>query len=710
MSLTSLFSPRSIAVIGASNQPDSVGNDLTKNLVESKYSGKIYLINPHRDTLFDRPCYPSLSALPEIVELILIAVPAHVVPSVLREAGMHGVPSAVILSAGFKETGVAGARLESELRDIAKSYQMNILGPNCLGFIQPKISLNASFASSEPQSGSVGFFSQSGALTSAFLDLLHSELGFSLFASIGNKVTLSETDFLSYFIDDPDTKTIGFYTESLTQAKLFIDQGRHALVQKKPLIVLKSGRTQAGTHASTSHTGAVAGSDQAYDALFRQAKMIRADSFEELLDFLKGCNHNPLSKGNRLAIVTNAGGLGVLATDAAVKHGLTVAPLETRTKENLRSFLPSAASVENPIDILGDALPDRYEATLKEVAADPTVDMLLIILTPQTMTDTGGTAAVLSRLRSSHPDLPLAAVFSGDRLIAPGLEELRSAKIPHFLYPESGATALAALSYFSSMTRQMTQSESLITSTHKQKEARRIFDAYLDQGLTQIGEYPASQFLSASEFPFLRSALVTTPEAATQFAETLGIPVALKIASPHIIHKSDVDGVMLNVAPESVASAFLKLIATVQSHVPEATIEGVTISEMAKPGGRELLLGLKKEPGLGSLVVLGLGGIYVETFKDIVMRFAPLYPSDIDEMLNELHALPLLQGTRGQSGIDISFLKSLIARLSVLATDFPEIEELDMNPLLAFPEGNDFRVLDARMRITPSQKKKPGTL
>ena len=700
MSLHSLFSPRSVAVIGASTTPGSVGNDVARNLVKSDFTGEVFLINPKTDRLFDQPCYPSLDAIPGKAELAIIIVPAKIVPSVLREAGEHLVRGAIIISAGFKESGSSGALLEEEVKKIAAEYNIELLGPNCLGFINPHQYLNASFASSLPTAGSIAFFSQSGALTSSFLDLTQNRLGFSLFASIGNKASLDEKMMLEYLLKDDATKTIGLYTENITDAAGFIELGRKNIVSKrpKPIIALKSGTTEAGTHASSSHTGAVAGSDAAYDALFRQSKIFRAESFEELMDMLLVMNANPLPKGNQVVIVTNAGGLGVLATDAAIKHGLELSVLSPNTTEALKNILPAAANIHNPVDVLGDALSERYEKTLKLIAADPEVDLLLIILTPQTMTEAEKTGEAIVRLRKKHPKLPIVAVFSGDRLVTKGHAVLGKGGVPNLLYPENGAQVLGALAQFANQVKSE-RVERAASFVFEQDTMESMLKESRAKNNFALGEYAASEFLKCAGFPFLKSTLITNAKEGEQFAKALGSSVVLKIASQDISHKSDVGGVLLNIETEQVAEAFHYILETVKSNAPTAKIEGATIAEMAKTGGRELLLGLKKEPGLGTLVVVGLGGIYVETFKDVAMRFAPLMPSDIDEMLGELKSLPLLLGARGSHPIDLAQLKEYIARLSQVAVDFPEIEELDINPLLAFPSGTDFRILDSRIRI-----------
>jgi acetyltransferase len=700
MSLHSLFSPRSIAVIGASTTPGSVGNDVAKNLVRSDFSGEVYLVNPKTDTLFDRPCYPSIDAIPGSIDLAIIIVPANIVPAVLREAGERMIRAAVIISAGFKESGPAGAALEAEIVAIAEEFHISILGPNCLGFINPSAYLNASFASTIPIGGSIAFFSQSGALTSAFLDLTKGSLGFSLFASIGNKAVTDEKALLEYLFKDEGTKTIGMYTENLADASRFIALGRENLSARraKPIVALKSGTTIAGTTASSSHTGAVAGSDAAYDALFRQAKMFRAENFEELMDLLLVLDQNPVPRGKRIAIVTNAGGLGVLATDAAIENGLELARLSDETVKALQTVLPPAANTHNPIDVLGDALADRYAKALRIVAQDESVDLLLVILTPQTMTEAEPTALEIAKLRKAMPKLPIVTVFSGAALVSAGQLTLRKAGIPNLLYPESGAKTLGTLARFGEWQRAL-RDEHPAEHDRDIDRARQVLADAETRGEFQLGERPAMEFLSAYQFPYLQSRLVASREEAAQFANELGTPIALKIASPDIIHKSDVGGVLLNVRPEEADVAYEHLMATVKVHAPDARIDGAMAVEMAATGGREVLLGLKQEPGLGTLVVVGLGGIHVETFKDIAMRFAPLLPSDIDAMLEELKSLPLLLGSRGETGIDLGKLKEYIARLSQVAVDFPEIAELDINPILAFPDGEAFRILDSRIRI-----------
>lgn len=699
MDLNKLFSPRSIAVIGASTRQGSVGYTLTENLLKNGYAGEVYPVNPKTDTLFGLPCYRNISDIGRGIDLAIIIVPAAIVPQVLRESGAKGVKAAIIISSGFKETGAAGKKLEDELASIAKESGIALLGPNCLGFLRPSISLNASFAKHMPAQGSIAFFSQSGALCTALLDLTAGELGFSHFVSTGNKAVIDENELLRFFAQDDDTKAIGLYAEDLADSGQLIGTGRAILSrsQAKPVVALKSGTTTAGTQASSSHTGALAGSDQAYQALFKQARMVRAESLEHLFDLLKIFSQNPLPNGNRLAIVTNAGGLGVLATDAAVSSGLELAKLSSETEKKLKVILPPAASSRNPIDVLGDALADRYRAALDLAAADDQADMLLVIVTPQTMTEAHETAQAIADTKNKSSK-PVVAVFAGKESLEEGLAVLRKNNVSTVLYPEAGARALAALAQVAKWRKDSSATPFSFDNVDRERAAAIISQAKA-AGRTQLYETEAADILKAYGFPFLKTAFIrNVAEAETAIRDFSG-RVALKIVSPDIVHKSDVGGVLLDIAPEHIGKACRKLLTQVKTHVPEARLEGALIVEMAQTGGREIILGMKQEPGLGSLVMAGLGGIFVETSKDVVFRFTPMTQEDAREMIQELKSLPLLEGARGQQGIDMPALVDSVGRLAQLVRDFPEIAELDINPILAFPDGDDFRVLDARIRL-----------
>jgi acetyltransferase len=699
MHLDTLFSPKSIAVIGASTTVGSVGYTLTENLLHNGYTGTVYPINPKADHLFGLPCYAKVSLIPHSIDLAIIIVPASVVPLVLHEVGEKGIPSAIIISSGFKETGENGKKLEDELAAIAKQYAIALLGPNCLGFLRPALGLNASFAKLLPPLGKIAFFSQSGALCTALLDMTEGHLGFSHFASIGNKAVIGENELLRYFATDTNVSVIGFYSEGLTDANKIIETGRAVLSRSepKPIIALKSGTTSAGTAASSSHTGAVAGSDDAYSALFRQARIIRATSLENLLDVLTAFSCNPLPKNNHIAIVTNAGGLGVLATDTAEPSGLHLAPFSEETKKKLRAVLPPSASVNNPVDVLGDALALRYQSALEIVADDESTDMLLVIVTPQTMTQALETAQAIIDVRDVAKK-PVVAVFAGKTSLAEGITLLQKNHVAVLTYPEASVQALSALAQVATWRKQIV-APPIVISHIDHKKASALMTQVQSAQRTAPTEQEASEILGAYGFPFFATSVVQTKGEALRAAHAIGKKVALKIISPDIIHKSDVGGVILGVDPDDVEEAYERLMKNVTKNAPQAKIAGALVVEMAEKGGKELLLGIKKEPGLGTLIVFGMGGIYVETLKDITMRFVPLTENDIDEMIDEIRSSAILKGVRGEKSIDMRYLRELIMRLSQFATDFPEVEELDINPLLAFPDQDHFRVLDARIRI-----------
>lgn len=700
MSLKALFSPESIAIIGASTRPGAVGNDVVKNILAYGYAGKVYPVNPKADTLLGLACYPDLKSIGASVDLAIIVIPAAGVPAVLAEAAALGIRQAIIISAGFRETGAAGTALEEAVIKTAQENSISLLGPNCLGYLHPGIGLNASFAKQMPQPGNISFFSQSGALSTALLDMTADSLGFSHFASIGNKAILSEADFLEYFAEEPATEVIGFYSEGLSDAPLIVKRGRSILKQThaKPVIALKSGATEAGTRASSSHTGSLAGSDAAYSALFRQARIIRSDSFSDLLDALLLFSKNPLPSGTRVAVITNAGGLGVLASDALIRAGLSVPTLSQTTQDALRPLVPPAASVTNPIDVLGDADASRYQDALRVVGQDPHVDMLLFIVTPQSMTEGKQTAEALVEFKKST-QLPIAAVFAGEDSFQEASLVLKAGGIALYRFAEAGAKALGALSQVALWRRESKETPFVFSDIDKQK-VRAVIAHAEEEKRAQLRPDEAQAILSAYGFPFPQSATVTTKAEAKKVAAHFKKPFVLKIVSPDIIHKSDAGGVILGVTEETLESSYDTLMANVRAKAPEAAIVGVYMGEMAPTGGKELILGIKEEPGLGKLIMLGLGGIYVEVFRDASFRFAPLTKEDAQEMLGELKSVALLKGARGEESADLEAITDAVGRLSALVTDFPEIQELDINPLLVFPDAGSNLALDARITLS----------
>src|SRR3989344_1782142 len=704
MSIATLFSPQSIAVIGASTRPGSVGNDVLRNILANGYGGEVYPVNPKTSTLLELTCYPDIASITKDVDLAIIIVPAVAVPDVLRQCGEKSVQAAIVISSGFKETGIDGAGRETELQEIAKQYGIALLGPNCLGFLHPKIGLNASFAKQMPQAGSIAFFSQSGALCTALLDMTRDTLGYSHFVSIGNKAVLGENSLLQYFADQEDARVIGFYTEGLENAPNIIGTSRAILTRAdaKPIVALKAGTTDAGSHASSSHTGSLAGSDASYQALFRQARIVRAATFQELLDTLSVFSTNALPEGSRVGIVTNAGGLGVLATDTLIKNGLALAAPGEDSKKALQEVLPPSASVENPVDVLGDAKADRYEAALRILEEDSSIDMLLVIVTPQSMTEAVATAQALvdCKRRSKKP---LVAVFAGDTSFREAFGVLTQGGVATFLYAEAAAEALGKLAQ-AGIWRKKTETTPFALNDVDPASARSVIEKAKSERRFRLHESEAKEILEHYGFLFPKTLIVKSPEEAQAAAQGFSRPFAMKVVSPDIIHKSDVGGVILSVTPEGTEAAYRTILENVSLKAPEAKVTGVLLSEMAPEGGKELILGIKEEPGLGKLIMVGLGGIFVEIFKDVSFRFAPLTEEDAEEMIAELKSEPLLAGTRGQKAIDRKALLEAIGRLSRLVTDFPEIQELDINPLLAFEEGVPLLALDARMTLREEYK------
>lgn len=695
MSLSTLFNPKSIAVIGASTTPGAVGHIVVKNLLDEGYPGKIFPVNPKTDTLLGLPCYPHVADIQETIDLAIIVVPAPIVPAVLEEAGEKNIPAVVIISAGFKEAGVKGKVLEQQVKDLANKYNITLLGPNCLGFIHPTRALNASFAKELPKPGSITFLSQSGALGTTILDETRDSLGYAHFVSIGNKAVLEEAELLDYFIADPETKVIALYTEDLKDSSALIELGKKAILQNppKPIIALKSGATAAGAGASSSHTGAVAGSDHAYNTLFEQAFIHRAENFTELTAMLSVFSQNPFPTGNRLAIITNAGGMGVLATDMASRHGLTLASLESNTVQDLGLILPPAAGTHNPIDVLGDAPAERYALALDLVAKDPSVDMILVIVTPQAMTEDVATAQALIKFRDTY-NKPLVAAFTKGPSLEKGVKILLRAGIATLHQPEDAVRALAhfaRIPLWRKKAEGLLQAQTGIENPSLPPLTTKDKNGYLSESDTR-------HLLEQKGFMFPKTVTVTSAAELESAQHLFTSPVVLKILSPDIIHKSDVGGVVLHVSPKDITKAHKALLKHIEDTLPDAKVKGVLIAEMAPKSTQEVLLGIKEEPGLGKLIVVGMGGIYVEVFADVRSRFTPVSVEEAHAMIMELKSAPILTGERDQKSVDIEMLADSIVALSELAQEHPEIKELDINPLVPTEAG--FLALDARIKVS----------
>ncbi len=692
--LDNFFQPDSVAVIGASRDPEKLGFAVLNNLKEGGYEGRLYPINPKAEEILGLKAYESVLDISDPVGLAIIVVPSKIVPHVLRECGAKGISSVVIITAGFREAGREGLERERELLDIAKEYELRLIGPNCLGVIDTDTPMNATFAAGMPPTGPIAFMSQSGALGTAVLDLaMAGRIGFSKFVSLGNKADVSETDLLKAWGDDPNSRVILIYVEGLPDGQEFMRVARE-VTRNKPVVAIKSGVTKSGSRAVSSHTGSLAGSEEAYKAAFKQAGVTRAASMEQVFDYALGFAYQPPLEGNRIGIVTNAGGPGILATDAVERAGLEIPRLNGETVQGLRDYLPGAASAANPVDVLGDALADRYERAIDLVLGDSNVDGLIVIVTPQAMTEIEKTAHAVGQL-SQQVDKPLLGCFMGESRIDAGVRILREYGVPNYPFPERGAAALAAMdSYRREKDRPTFEPE---TCEVCQPPVRELFDRVREEGRVSIGDAEAREVLEAYGFSVPESRLAETPDEAVEIAEEIGYPVVLKVASPDILHKTDVGGVRLNLnSPGDVRDMFDLIVYRAGRYVPDARVWGCLVQEMVK-GGREILVGMNRDPQFGPLVAFGLGGIYVEALQDVAFRIAPFSAEEAREMIREIRSYPLLAGVRGEAPADHEAMVDALMRVSQLVTEFPEIVELDINPLTVFDEGQGAVAIDMRL-------------
>lgn len=696
--LDSLFNPESIAIIGASRTEGKLGYAVLANVIESGFPGSIYPINPKADDILGYQAYASLSDAPGSIDLAVIVIPAKYVMQALEECAAEEVGAVIVISAGFRETGREGREKERQMAEIAEKHDMPIVGPNCLGVIDTVVPYNASFAVGMPINGGIAFMSQSGALCTGILDVALAEnIGFSRFVSLGNKAHLNELDFIQSWAEDDSTKVILAYLEGIVDGERFIREARE-ISKKKPIIAIKSGVTSGGSRAVSSHTGTLAGSERAYEAAFKQAGVIRAGSIGELFDFAIGLGRQPLPAGRRVAIVTNAGGPGIMATDALEKSGLKLAGLTPETQQELQEVLPDAASVLNPIDVLGDARSDRYKAAFKAALADENVDLLMVILTPQFMTEIEETANALADAAEAQPAdsrKPVVACFIGEEHMAESSRIFSQRHLPNYPVPEQAAAAIRAMvAQAEWVARPLPEFE---TFEVDQEKVAEIFEKVRSENRVQIGDAESRDILTAYGIRVPRSKLCKNPDEAVDFAEELGYPVVMKIASPDILHKTDVGGVRVGLDnPTEVRDAFDLMVYRAQRYQPDALIWGCLVQEQVR-GGKEVILGMNRDPQFGPLVMFGLGGIYVEVLKDVAFRIAPFDRKEAKEMMNEIRSIGLLRGVRGEAPSDLEAAAEVLLRLSQLVTDFPEIVEMDINPLMVFEKGRGALGVDMRL-------------
>ncbi len=693
------FRPRGIAVIGASREEGKVGFSVLDNLVKFGFAGGIYPVNPKADAILGLPCLPDVAAITSPVDLAIIIVPPPAVAPAVEACAARGIRAAVVISAGFKEVGGEGARLERDLRARARAAGVRLIGPNCVGILDTASRLNATFAAGMPPRGAIGFFSQSGALCTAILDwAIGNEVGFSKFISLGNKADLTEVEWLEALADDPETRVILGYIEGVEDGARFLEAARRATAVK-PVIIMKSGGTPAGARAASSHTGTLAGSDRAYEAVFRQAGILRARTTQALFDLARAFAMQPLPRGPRLGILTNAGGPGIIAADAAERSRAVLAQLTPETVARLREVLPPTAAVYNPVDVIGDAKEDRYRAGMEILASDRNVDGVLALSTPQAMTDMAGYAEVVADV-AEKAGKPVLAAFMGEAHLAGALKVFRGRGIPSYPFPEQAVRAFEAMADRAAwLTRSPAPPQAIAADRDSVRAALAAAHA---AGRTTLADAEARGVMEAYGFATPRSVLARDSYEAAQAADAMGYPVVLKIASPDILHKTDVGGVRAGLRDAGqVALAFGQIVANARRFMPQAQIHGVIVQAMVT-GARETILGMSRDPHFGPLLMFGLGGIYVEVLKDVAFRIAPIGPDDAREMTGEIRTAGLLKGARGEPPADVEAIVEGLLRLSQLVTDFPEIHELDINPLMVLPAGQGAVAIDARIALRAS--------
>jgi acetyl coenzyme A synthetase (ADP forming)-like protein len=697
-SLDALFRPQSVAVIGASRNPGTIGYQIVDNLVRHGYQGVVYPVNPKARAIHSIRAYPSISAVPEPVDMAVVVVPKEFVLKVVDECGHKGVKGVVVISAGFREVGGEGVGREEVLLEIVRRHGMRLVGPNCMGVMNtsPDICMNATFAPTMPPAGATSFLSQSGALGVTILDYAAEYgIGIRQFVSVGNKPDVSGKDLIEYWENDPGTRLILMYLESFGNPKHFIPLARR-VSRKKPIAVVKSGRTPAGARAASSHTGALAGTDLTIDALLAQCGILRADSIEELFDLAMAFEDLSPPAGNRVAIVTNAGGPGIIIADACESLGLDVVELASETQARLRGIFPAEASVRNPVDMIASATGESYEVALRIVLEDPGVDAAIAAFVPPLGIKQADIAASIVAAVEGRREKPVLAVLMGREGLPQGLAELNEAGIPAYRFPESAARALAA------MRQHRVWAERPLLEPEEFEVDRRaveeILDGVLASGRNQLNEVEALQVAQAYGIPTIPYRVALSEEAAVEAAQEVGFPVVLKVLSPDVVHKTDAGGVQVDLRSASeVAEAYGEIHRSVGEWHEGARIQGVLVESYQKEG-REVIIGMSTDPRFGSVLMFGLGGIYVEALKDVAFRVHPVTRVDAEEMIRAIRGFQLLEGVRGEAGADLESLAEVIQRVSQLVGDHDRIAELDLNPFMALESGGV--ALDARITLT----------
>ena len=692
------LSPKSIAVIGASDKQGSVGRAITSNIMNG-YKGIVYPISPTRETVFDQKAYKSVLDVPDSIDLAVVITKNTIVPVVLEECGKKKIKGAIVITAGFKEVDEEGKKLEQKLKDIATKYGVKVIGPNCLGVmnLEPQTMMNSTFLKITPKSGKIALVSQSGAICAALVEDASAQgIGFSAVVSMGNKADMTEIDILKMLADHEQTKVIVMYLEDMGDGQEFLKVCKQITKNnKKPILVLKSGRSPEGAKAAMSHTGALMGSDEIYDAVIKQSGAIRVDTMEELFDYATAFSKQPLPTEGDLVIVSNAGGPAIISTDSCSKLGIKMAKIE-EIRPKIDAVIPPWGSSRNPVDIVGDADFNRFENVLNEVLAHKNVGSVISMCTPSATLDYDKLAEVIVKMSKKYKKTMLASLMGLDEGIT-NREILANGDVPYYTYAEGSIRALKAMLRFADWIK--TPEGNIAKFDVDKEKASKVFDKVKEEGRTNLLEEEGLEILSAYGFPLPKSILAKTEDEAVEAANKIGYPTVMKIASPQIVHKSDAGGVKVNLSSDKeVRDAFKVIVDNAKKYDSKAEIKGVLIVEMVK-GGKEMIIGSKLEPGFGPVVMLGMGGIYVEILKDVTFRLAPFTDQEANDMISSIKTKKLLEGVRGEKPSDVGKLSECIQRLSQLVTDFREIKELDMNPVLVMQKGEGCKILDVRIGI-----------
>ena len=686
-SLTPILAPRTVAVIGASRTPGTIGHEIVANLIRGGYVGSVYPVNPYARAICSIRAWPDIAAVPDRVDLALIVVPKASVEPVVVQCLAAGVGGLVIISAGFREVSGDGEERERRLRDLVRAHGVRLVGPNCMGVLNadPAVRMNATFAPRLPPFGRVAFVSQSGAMALSVLDYAREYgIGFAQFVSVGNKADVSGNDLLLEWEDDPAIGTILMYVESFGNPGRFLEIASR-VTRKKPIIVVKSGRSRTGARAASSHTGALAASDVAVDALLTQAGVLRATTVEELFDLAMAFSGQATPRSRRTAVLTNGGGPGILVADALEAQGIELPELSPATVERLRPLFPAEASLRNPLDMIATATAAGYRAALGALLDDPAVDSAVAIFVPPLGLSQLEVTDAIASVAVEHPDRPIFAVLMGHEGLPQGRAELHPVGVPAFVFPESAARALAARCRYREWLERPVGERA--TLTRDLDAARRLIRHVRSEGRRRLSETDALELLATYRIPVARAPLARTVDEAVETAERIGFPVVLKIVAPAVVHKTEVGGVHVDLrTPDQVRAAYQAILRSARAAIPNVQIEGVLVQNLVREG-REVIVGMSRDPAFGALLMFGLGGILVEVLRDVVFRIAPLSRQDARDMVRGIRGVKLLEGVRGAPPVDFPALENVLLQLSQLAEDFPEIIELDANPVLAFESG-----------------------